>query len=252
MNWDCRIAYHYRLQSDLFIMRAQLDAIDERLPGTGVFDLKTRASVAIRKDPYNNVGSIRIRCPICANPNPRKVLDIRSSDIMGCTRVLKGNTSTCVALHSSNTCELTKFIIHRNPIAFRFQVRIGEMDGIFLAYHNTEQLFGFQYVTREEMETRLFGGPTQGEKIFEQCVQCLETVSQEIVSCFPGRDIRCTFNTPGSSLSAFLEPEQWDETTEGPKPIVKIIISSTNYINSHRVHGPLDLGQPDDQCECLS
>lgn len=27
-----------------------------------------------------------------------------------------------------------------------FQVRIGGMDGIFLAYHNTSRIFGFQYV----------------------------------------------------------------------------------------------------------
>lgn len=34
-------------------MRAQLDAHDPRLPGTGVFDIKTRAAVAIRYDPLN-------------------------------------------------------------------------------------------------------------------------------------------------------------------------------------------------------
>jgi hypothetical protein len=26
------------------------------------------------------------------------------------------------------------------------QVRIGDMDGIFLAYHNTARMFGFQYL----------------------------------------------------------------------------------------------------------
>ena len=34
-------------------MRAQLDAQDPRLPGSGVFDIKTRAAVAIRYDPLN-------------------------------------------------------------------------------------------------------------------------------------------------------------------------------------------------------
>jgi hypothetical protein len=34
-------------------MRSQLDAQDSRLPGTGVFDIKTRAAVAIRYDPLN-------------------------------------------------------------------------------------------------------------------------------------------------------------------------------------------------------
>jgi Mitochondrial protein Pet127 len=35
-------------------MRSQLDACDPRLPGSGVFDIKTRATIAIRKDPYNH------------------------------------------------------------------------------------------------------------------------------------------------------------------------------------------------------
>ena len=34
-------------------MRSQLDAHDPRLPGSGVFDIKTRAAVAIRYDPLN-------------------------------------------------------------------------------------------------------------------------------------------------------------------------------------------------------
>ena len=38
-------------------MRSQLDARDPRLPGSGVFDIKTRATIAIRKDPYNHAVS---------------------------------------------------------------------------------------------------------------------------------------------------------------------------------------------------
>jgi len=34
-------------------MRSQLDCIDPRLPGTGVFDIKTRAAVPIRLDILN-------------------------------------------------------------------------------------------------------------------------------------------------------------------------------------------------------
>lgn len=31
-------------------------------------------------------------------------------------------------------------------LKYSMQVRIGMMDGIFLAYHNTKRLFGFQYI----------------------------------------------------------------------------------------------------------
>lgn len=34
-------------------MRSQLDCVDSRLPGTGVFDVKTRAAVPIRLDLLN-------------------------------------------------------------------------------------------------------------------------------------------------------------------------------------------------------
>lgn len=34
-------------------MRSQLDCVDSRLPGTGVFDIKTRAALPIRLDLLN-------------------------------------------------------------------------------------------------------------------------------------------------------------------------------------------------------
>lgn len=40
-------------QSQKFVMRSQLDCQDTRLPGTGVFDLKTRACLPIRMDILN-------------------------------------------------------------------------------------------------------------------------------------------------------------------------------------------------------
>jgi hypothetical protein len=35
------------------VLRSQLDCFDSRLPGTGVFDIKTRAVVSIRHDLLN-------------------------------------------------------------------------------------------------------------------------------------------------------------------------------------------------------
>lgn len=47
-----REAYRYS-KSDSFLMRGQLDCVDPRLPGTGVFDIKTRASMLVRLDRWN-------------------------------------------------------------------------------------------------------------------------------------------------------------------------------------------------------
>jgi hypothetical protein len=46
-------------QSRTLLMRSQLDCQDPRLPGNGVFDIKTRACVAIRHDPANHLVSAR-------------------------------------------------------------------------------------------------------------------------------------------------------------------------------------------------
>ena len=40
-------------QSDKLVLRSQLDCFDSRLPGTGVFDIKTRAVTSIRHDQLN-------------------------------------------------------------------------------------------------------------------------------------------------------------------------------------------------------
>jgi hypothetical protein len=72
-----------------------------------------------------------------------------------------------------------------NKLFHSFQARIGNMDGIFIAYHNTARLFGFQYVPLDEMEERLFGAAGRGGIIFEKCVAILEEAVSEIVQVFP-------------------------------------------------------------------
>ena len=79
------------------------------------------------------------------------------------------------------------------PFAIRtnfpsFQVRIGGMDGVMVAYHNTDRIFGFQYISLAEMDERLFG-PVEGlgDAVFNKCVTILERVLAEAVSCFPNQ-----------------------------------------------------------------
>ena len=67
------------------------------------------------------------------------------------------------------------------------------MDGIFVAYHNTEKFFGFQYIPLEEMDTRLFGSSLAGKRVFEKCVGLLEAIAGEIVDSFP-REVRDSWN----------------------------------------------------------
>lgn len=60
------------------------------------------------------------------------------------------------------------------------------MDGVMVTYHNTERIFGFQYISLDEMDERLFGpAPGVGNKVFNYCVTLLEEIMQEVSKCFP-------------------------------------------------------------------
>ena len=115
--------YHYSKISD-FIVRSQLDAYDPHLPGTGVFDLKTRAVCAIRHD---------------------------------LSYVENNNNSTGYRLdkmHGEYESFEREFyeLIKATLLKYSLQSRIGKMDGIFVAYHNISKLFGFQYLPQEELD----------------------------------------------------------------------------------------------------
>jgi len=60
------------------------------------------------------------------------------------------------------------------------------MDGIFVAYHNATRIFGFQYLSIEEMDKRLFGGKLAGDRAFAMSVQMLEDIVEQVVACYPG------------------------------------------------------------------
>lgn len=108
-------AYHYAKMGN-FIMRSQLDCKDSRLPGTGTFDLKTRAVAAIRHD-----------------------LAIHETVTTG-YELIKN-----VGEYESYEREL-KELSKATLLKYSLQARIGNMDGIFVAFHNIAKIFGFQYL----------------------------------------------------------------------------------------------------------
>lgn len=114
--------YNYATYGD-FLMRSQLDCYDLRLPGNGTFDLKTRAVCAIRYD--------------SGNPD----LENNQYQIWK----LKGQ-------FESFEREYTDLIRTGALLKYSFQARIGQMDGIYVAYHNINSFFGFQYLPLEEID----------------------------------------------------------------------------------------------------
>lgn len=116
-------SYHYSKIDD-FILRSQLDAYDHNLPGTGVFDLKTRAVAAIRHD---------------------------------LSYVEKNNNQTGYEIDKVygefESLEREFFeLIRSTLLKYSLQARIGKMDGIFVAYHNISRMFGFQYLPLDEID----------------------------------------------------------------------------------------------------
>ena len=51
-------------------------------------------------------------------------------------------------------------------LKWSFQLKIGRMDGAFVAYHNVEKIQGFEYITKKEIDKRIFGTEKYAETIF--------------------------------------------------------------------------------------
>ncbi|CAE6353018.1 unnamed protein product [Rhizoctonia solani] len=191
-----REAYRYSMSKSM-VLRSQLDCTDSRLPGTGVFDLKTRAAISVRRDVWNvEVGSgYQIR----SMTGPLESFEREYYDL--CRSAF---------------------------LKYSFQARIGAMDGVFVAYHNTSRMFGFQYVPLQEMDQRLFGSHEGGERVFKVCLGLLETVADTVVSCFPGQDIKamvCTAESKDPELSVWVEPANWEDPSTAPVHEVRLKVS---------------------------
>lgn len=121
------------------------------------------------------------------------------------------------------------------------------MDGIFVAYHTTQRFLGFQYIPQTEMDERLYGSPEAGDMVFKRCVQTLEHLSHEIISCFPGQDVRVAFEKDERTehLRIYVEPDEWDEINMGERPIRKIVVSAASYQHNRHVDGPVSHFSPD-------
>ncbi|KAJ2490115.1 hypothetical protein IWW47_005184, partial [Coemansia sp. RSA 2052] len=157
--------YHY-VEFDDFVLRSQLDCRDDRLPRK-TFDLKTRGSLAVRMDLQNYEVS--------------KGYQIIS---------MKGRLQSFEREYYD--------MIRSAFLKYNFQTRIGNMDGIFVAYHNTARMFGFQYIPRKEMDRVLFGNEYTGNKAFKAVLILLSKLLRTVTELYPEQDIRVSFDSASS------------------------------------------------------
>lgn len=157
--------FHYTTLGD-FLMRSQLDAHDPRLPGTGMFDLKTRAVVSIRMD----VGDYE----------------------KGVGYEIQNRTGQWLSY------EREYYDMIRSAfLKYSLQVRMGRMDGIFVAFHNTQRIFGFQYISLAEMDYALHGTRDLhvGDHEFKASLTLLNDLLDRASKRFPGKSLRLHVET---------------------------------------------------------
>ncbi|KAK9461439.1 mitochondrial protein Pet127-domain-containing protein [Lipomyces oligophaga] len=161
-------AYHYTGYKS-FLIRSQQDCFDPRLPGEGTFDLKTRAVSSVRYD-LDHIHKVGY-----------------SNYLL---RAIQGKHES----FESEFLDLTRTTM----LKYLLQVRLGRMDGIFVAYHNIARYFGFQYVSRDEMEAIIHGPNYQriATKELKASLEILDDLFTRITEKYPKTSVHLFVNTP--------------------------------------------------------
>ncbi|KAK4448182.1 mitochondrial protein Pet127-domain-containing protein [Podospora aff. communis PSN243] len=172
-------AFQYTTMGD-FLMRSQLDARDPRLPGNGTFDLKTRAVVTIRM----NMQNYRL----------------------GTGYEIRGRFGEWESFEREYYD-----MIRAAFLKYSLQVRMGRMNGIFVAFHNTERIFGFQYIPLSEMDCAIHGSPVPclGDREYKASIHLLNAVLDKVTARFPQRTLRLSFEARDATtpfLYVFARP----------------------------------------------
>ncbi len=78
------------------------------------------------------------------------------------------------------------------------------MDGVLVAYHNTKKIFGFQYISRKEMDKRLFGSSRIGDLVFHRSLAMLEALLDKATEKYPEQTLRLSFETSPGEKNAMM------------------------------------------------
>ncbi|OMJ11888.1 mRNA degradation protein [Smittium culicis] len=173
-NDNLEESYIYSTFKD-FLVRSQLDCKDQRLKKI-TFDLKTRAVVAVRMDVEN-------------------YKETRGYQITKGAGLLQ-------------SFEREYYDLVRSAfLKYNFQTRIGHMDGVFVAYHNTASICGFQYISTKEMDRRLYGNSITGNYSFNSTLTLLNEILNTITAEIPDKNLILSFsaNEPSQSLTLWVE-----------------------------------------------
>ena len=133
------------------LLRSQIDACGHDENGEKiVFELKTRATAPLRYDITNYID------------------------------FLDYNIIKSKGVHSSFEREFYD-LIRGGFLKYIMQMKIGRMQGAAIAYHNTQKIFGFEYIKLEDMERRVFGCKEFSDLIFQSSICVIEKILDQIL-----------------------------------------------------------------------
>ncbi len=64
------------------------------------------------------------------------------------------------------------------------------MDGAFIAYHNTRETYGFEYVKTKEIESRVFGNSVYSDVVFTVCTKVLTRIMDDLLKDLEGESFK--------------------------------------------------------------
>mmetsp|Transcript_31099 Transcript_31099/g.47499 ORF Transcript_31099/g.47499 Transcript_31099/m.47499 type:complete len:411 (-) Transcript_31099:17-1249(-) len=138
--------YFRYMRSGKMFLRSQIDTKGVDADGNDiVFELKTRATAVMRYDITNYID----------------YLDYEVGKYRG--------------QHSSYEREFYD-LVRGGFLKYIMQMKIGQMQGAAIAYHNTQKIFGFEYIKLEEMEKRVFGCTQFSDIVFRSSLTILEKI----------------------------------------------------------------------------
>ena len=172
--------YHrYMSVNNEICLRSQIDCMSEMPNGDKiVFEIKSRAVAPIRYDLENYTN----------------YLDYQINQVSG--------------LHSSFEREYFD-LIRGGFLKYFFQLKIGQMQGAFIGYHNTLSHFGFEYIDLSKIERALFGDSFRADQAFVLLSKMLTTVLDEILQAVDHEDF--SFFRIGS-MTRLLRPSIFGPT----------------------------------------
>jgi hypothetical protein len=143
---------------DNILLRSQIDCGGKDKDGNNiVFEIKTRAVAPVRYDVQNY----------------KDYLDYELTSLYG--------------RHSSYEREYYD-LIRGAFLKYLFQLKIGGMKGALISYHNTQKIFGFEYISLIDMERRILGNSNFSDVIFKASLKLIQDVLDHITADFPEPD----------------------------------------------------------------